>query len=122
MNDNIRHQLNIIKIEDFIWIVYFFVITFAIISNFFERKFLFDKDRSSFNNFHNINTIILIVVFLIYLYLFILSYDNLKKSDPIHFRINFWQEVAATMFLIAGVIFIINEFNSRKLEERLEFT
>lgn len=113
-NRELLKKLELIKQEDFIWIIYFFIIIFALISNFYERIFLLDKDPIAKRKFSTINTTILIVAFFIYLYNVIISYDDLKSGRQN--ILSFLRVVASLLFLVAGVIFIYIDFKSNTTE------
>lgn len=109
-SNDLLKKLQLIKEEDYIWIVYFFIVLFAIISNYFEKNYLFTKNKSSYIKYKNINTTILIVAFFIYLYYVILSYDALKNGK---YSFNsFLRLVGAILFLVAGGIYVYADYSS----------
>ena len=109
-NNILLKKLALIRQEDFIWIIYFFIIIFALISNYFEKIYLIDKDPSAREKFSHINTTILIIA----LYNVIISYDDLKSGKQN--ILSFLRVVASLLFLVAGAIFIYIDFKSNTTE------
>lgn len=109
-------KLKLLNEEDFIWLVYFFVIIFAIISNKNERIYLLFNDQKYGNKAKNINSIILIVAFVIYLYFVIVAYNNLNSLKlngfNQNYRVAFERLIANILFLVAGAIAIYADWDS----------
>lgn len=112
-SNDILKKLKLIKQEDYIWIVYFFIVTFAIISNYYERNYIFTRNNQSFKTYHGINTVLLITALIIYLYYLAISYDELRNSNPKNAQINFIREVGAILFVVAGIIYIYVDLKTR---------
>ena len=81
-NDFIR-KLKLLREEDFIWLIYFFIVIFALIANAFEENYLFTKNTRARNTGRKINIILLTVAFIIYFYYVVVAIDdiNLLKYD-----------------------------------------
>ena len=77
----ILNRLKQLRNEDFIWIIYFFIATFALLSNVFERDFVLTKNSNSFKKSKTINVIIFFVAFFIYLYFVLLFTSNLNNME-----------------------------------------
>lgn len=112
MND-INKKLKRLKNEDFIWIIYFFIVIFALYSNKLDRKFLLNNDHESYKREKSINTTIFFITFFIYLYFVLLLTEDLGSmeknfNDP-SYRSTFIQLIAALLFLIGGGIYLVNE-------------
>lgn len=119
--DTINETLNELRIEDFIWIIYLFLILFALASNHFEKQFVLTRNQTSENNFRKINTFIFFVTLLIYLYFVRLNWKNLKKLDAssspksvLFANLSFF---VAILFLIGGVISLILSLVARGEED-----
>lgn len=115
---NLSQTLQELKYEDFIWIIYSFIVLGALISNVLERDWVIQHDSKKFKEFHLINTTIFFVSFLIYLYFVYLSYKRLKEvrnyksvKDVFLNEANF---VAACLFLIGGLIYLFTELSSNQ--------
>lgn len=116
---NLSQTLKELKYEDFIWIVYSFIVLGALISNVLERDWVIKHDRKKFTEFHFINTAIFFVSFLIYLYFVYLSYKRLKEMKSYQsIKEVFFNEanfVAACLFLIGGLIYLFTEISSNDI-------
>ena len=115
MNEFLR-KLNLLKKEDFIWLVYYFVITSAIVSNFFERNYILTNNQASLNKAKKINTTILVIAFLIYLYFVVLTIENFdilkRNASRKDIRIANERLIANILFLVAGAYAIYVDFDS----------
>lgn len=118
---DVLNRLKRLKTEDFIWLIYFFIVAFAIFSNAFERDYVKTNSHISIQKSKIINIIIFFVVFFIYLYfvlLFTSDLNNMEKNfnNP-KYRNTFLQLIAALLFLIGGAIYLFVEINSFNAEE-----
>ena len=109
---NINKKLKRLKNEDFIWIVYFFIVVFALYSNKLDRNYLLKKDNEAYKREKYINITIFFVAFFIYLYFLLLLTEDIgsmeKNFDDPAYRSTFIQLIAAILFLIGGAIYLIN--------------
>lgn len=116
MND-VEKKLKRLKNEDIIWIIYFFIVVFALYSNKLDRDYLLKKDKDAYKREKSINITIFFIAFFIYLYfLLLLTEDlgNMKKNfDDPNYRSTFIQLIAAILFLIGGAIYLINEITRK---------
>lgn len=114
--DVFLRKLNLLKKEDFIWLVYYFVITASLISNSFERNYVITNNQNSLNKVKKINTTILIIAFLIYLYFVTLTIENfdILKANGTNKDIRIANErlIANILFLVAGAYAIYVDFDS----------
>lgn len=116
MND-ISKKLKRLRNEDFIWIVYFFIVVFALYSNKLDRDYLLKKDNEAYKREKYINITIFFIAFFIYLYFLLLLTEDLSSmeknfNDPAY-RSTFIQLIAAILFLIGGAIYLINEITRK---------
>ncbi len=115
--DEVNRKLRLLKEEDFIWLIYFFIVTFAIISNYLERKYVLNKDRTARKYSFKINTTILIVAFFIYLYFAIIAWDNIKylkqNGKYSELRIAIESFISSVIFLIGGVYALYVDYDSK---------
>lgn len=118
MND-LQRKLKLLKEEDFIWLIYFFIIIFAIISNKYERNFVLTQNQNSINNARKINSTILIVAFLIYLYFVLATIENFdllkRNGTKKEVRVAFERLIANILFLVAGAIAIYADYDSNTI-------
>lgn len=117
----ILNRLKQLRNEDFIWIIYFFIATFALLSNVFERDFVLTKNSNSFKKSKTINVIIFFVAFFIYLYFVLLFTSNLnnmeKNFNNAKYRNTFLQLIAALLFLVGGAIYLMQEILTNEVDE-----
>ena len=115
MNTFLR-KLELLKKEDFIWLVYYFIITAALVSNTFERNFVITNNQKSLNTVKKINTTILIIAFLIYLYFVILTIENfdILRNNGTQKDIRLANErlILNILFLVAGAYAIYVDYDS----------
>lgn len=76
---NIGVKLQRISEENFIWVVYFFIIIAALLSNAYEKYFLETGDYRKQKIFKTLNITIFSVAFFIYLYFVVISYQNVQE-------------------------------------------
>ena len=116
MND-VEKNLKRLKNEDIIWIIYFFIVVFALYSNKLDRDYLLKKDKDAYKREKSINITIFFIAFFIYLYFLLLLTEDLgnmeKNFDDPNYRSTFIQLIAAILFLIGGAIYLINEITRK---------
>ncbi|MCI8393976.1 MAG: hypothetical protein HFH86_00640 [Bacilli bacterium] len=117
---NLSQILQELETEDFIWIVYSFIVLGAIISNVLERDWIIKHEDKSRKEFRFINITIFFVSFLIYLYFVYLNYKHIKETrNNVSLKQLFLQEanfVAACLFLIGGIIYLFTEIFSTTID------
>ncbi len=117
----ILNRLKQLRNEDFIWIIYFFIAAFALLSNVFERDFVLTKNSNSFKKSKTINVIIFFVAFFIYLYFVLLFTSNLNNMERnfnnAKYRNTFLQLIAALLFLVGGAIYLMQEILTNEVDE-----
>ena len=123
MNKDINELLKRIRIEDFIWIINFFIIFFALMSNDYEENYIKTKDKKSWNIFHTINIDIFIVLFLINLYFLYLRTQNLQslnntssKKEVLNANLNY---IAAVLIVIGTLIYVYTEISGSNIDEEI---
>lgn len=111
--DKVWKTLQEIQIEDWIWITYLFLSAVALVSNFFEKDYLLNRNKTSKKAFKTINIAVFIIVFFIYLYFVLLTYSRFKERQQqttiksmIVTNANF---IAASLFLIGGILYLFTE-------------
>ena len=117
---NIGVKLQRINRENLIWLIYFFIIIAALLSNAYEKYFLKTKDFRKQKIFKTLNITIFAVDFCIYLYFVIISYEDveqLKKSSTKKEVINAHLTlIASILFLVAGGLALYAEINKDTLD------
>lgn len=111
--DNLNDKLKRLRNEDLIWIIYFFIVVFALYSNKLDRDYLINHNPSSYRREKTINVTIFFISFFIYLYFVLLLTKDIGKMEANfrnpQYRSTFIQLIAALLFLIGGAIYLINE-------------
>lgn len=112
---NIGVKLQRISEENFIWVVYFFIIIAALLSNAYEKYFLETGDYRKQKIFKTLNITIFCVAFFIYLYFVVISYQNVQelretstKKEVLSAHMGL---IASLLFLVAGGIALLAEIN-----------
>ena len=114
--EDINRQLKLINNEDIVWIIYFFIVLFALFTNHLEKQCLFSKDMQKQKLARKINTCIFIVAFFIYLYFTYVSYNNLEltkyKNNNKEKRVAFERLIVNFLFLAAGALSIYADYDN----------
>lgn len=125
MNKDINSMIKEIRVEDFIWVINFFIILFALMSNDYQENYIKTKSKKSYDIFHTINLEIFIVVFLINVYFLNLRYKSLKSLKPnaskqqiLNANLNY---LAAIIIAIGTLIYVYTEFFGANIEEEIPF-
>lgn len=112
---NIGVKLQRISEENFIWVVYFFIIIAALLSNAYEKYFLETGDYRKQKIFKTLNITIFCVAFFIYLYFVVISYQNVQelretstKKEVLSAHMGL---IASLLFLVAGGIALLAEIS-----------
>lgn len=109
-------QLIRIDNENYIWVIYIFILILNFISNKYEKDFLLYNKQSDKNNFLMINKTVVIILFIIYIYFLGLTIDDIKSlniniSKKQLLNLNL-QLMANILFVIAGAILVYITFNN----------
>lgn len=119
-NNDINRQLKRIHNEDLVWVVYFFIVIAAFISNEFERKYIFQKNANDKKKYKTINVCIFTISLFIYLYfasILIEDWRRLKNtaSQRTLMILNI-KIIAAILFIIGGLIYLVFEIDEQNDE------
>ncbi len=123
MNYEDVEKIEEIRIEDFIWIIYFFIAIFALISDQLELDDIYKHSNKNNPKIKGINLTILIIAFIIYVYFVFRSYKRIKNLKKVASQ----KEVLAAhaslisslLFLAAGIFAIYAEYNSGPNQDEL---
>ena len=80
-SDSLNKKLKQLKIEDFIWLIYIFIIFLSWYSNNLERKYFIYNDIESKKKYRKIMIFIFSILIIVYLYFLKDSYDDLKNFN-----------------------------------------
>lgn len=121
-NDNI---LKSIETENFVWIIYLFIIGISFLANSFEKDYYVTGNVDSKNKYRIINIFVFATALLIYLYFFYDNYKYIKNlncnssKEKIFFNnLNF---VASILIVIAGTIFLYIALYDKNLDTEIAF-
>lgn len=121
-NDNI---LKSIETENFVWIIYLFIIGISFVANSFEKDYYVTGNVDSKNKYRIINIFVFATALLIYLYFFYDNYKNIKnlncnssKEKMFFNNLNF---VASILIVIAGTIFLYIALYDKNLDTEIAF-
>lgn len=120
----LNRQLERISIENFIWLVYFFLVGFNIYSNYLEKKYILDKDINAKQKFRKINENVLLISLIIYMYFLFLNWQdltNLKLTDSKkRIKLTTYSFIASILFVIGGLLTLYVAININTLDEDAE--
>ena len=122
---NIGVKLKRVKTEDLIWIIYFFIVIGALLSNEYERKYLLTGDASGQKKFKLLNITIFCVAFFIYFYFVLINYEDVQslrkeasQKEVLNAHIGL---ISAILFLVAGALALVGEINRDGPDEDIGF-
>ena len=114
-----------IETENFIWIIYLFLIGLSFLANKFEKDYYINGNITDKEKYRIINIFIFTVVLIIYIYFFKGNIDTVNKLncgdsyDKIFFnKLNLF---STSLIVIAGIIFLYIAINDKNLETEISF-
>ena len=111
-----------INIEDYIFIIYYIIITLSLYSNKIEKEYLISNNHEKKEEYRILLFIIFGIAFLVYLYYFVSSYSSLKKcNNHYSYKLNELSTLASFLVLISGIIYLYIIFNDNDLSVELAF-
>ena len=121
----LEEKLKEINIEDFIWLVYIFIIFMSWYSNSLERKYFIYKDEKSKDQYRCLVVMIFTILLIVYLY-FVKSawnsYKNLKDSPDLKTReLATLSLLASVLIAISGAIFLYIALRDEDLKIEVAF-
>ncbi len=122
---NIGVKLQRLKNEDLIWLIYFFIVIGALLSNEYEKNYLLTGNTSGQKKFKLLNITIFCVAFFIYLYFVLINYEDIQtlrqdatRKEVLNAHIGL---ISALLFLVAGALAIVGEINRGGPDEDIGF-
>lgn len=111
------------RIEDFIFIIYYLIITLSLYSNKIERDYLYTGNDYDKTRYRILLYIIFGIAFLVYLYYTIDSYKTLKKVsyDDENRKLYELSFLASFLVLISGCIYLYIISNDEEARVELAF-
>ena len=111
------------RIEDFIFIIYYLIITLSLYSNKIERDYLYTGNDYDKTRYRILLYIIFGIAFLVYLYYTIDSYKTLKEVsyDDENRKLYELSFLASFLVLISGCIYLYIISNDEEVRVELAF-
>ena len=124
-NNNNNDIIKEIETENFIWIIYLFIIAISFIANYFETIYYKNGSKKAKEKYRVLNIFVFSVVFLIYLYFFKENYKTVKnlncydsKNKILFNKLNYY---ASVFVLVAGAIFLYISIFDKDLDTEIAF-
>lgn len=118
-------KLNDIKIENYIWVIYIFIIILSWYANSKEKNFLINQDEKSRKEYQNLLILIFTILVIIYYYFAKSSYDDIKKlklNDTNKKKLlTYMSFLGSFLVLISGIIFLTIAINDENLDVEIAF-
>ena len=118
-------KLNDIKIENYIWVIYIFIIILSWYANSEEKNFLINQDEKNRKEYQNLMILIFTILVIIYYYFAKSSYDDIKElklNDTTKKKIlTYMSFLGSFLVLISGIIFLTIAINDENLDVEIAF-
>lgn len=115
-----------IQTENFIWVVYLFIIGVSFLANSFEIDYYKTGDKNSKEKYRLLNIFVFSVALIIYFYFFKGNYKNVQtlnchdsKSKILFNELNY---MASILIVIAGAILLYIAIFDKDLETEISFS
>lgn len=118
----IYDRLNDIKIENYIFIIYYIIITISLYANKVETEYLITDNKEIREKYRKLLFVIFGTAFLVYLYYTISNYDDyIEDNNPNSKRLNGLTFLASFLVLISGVIYLYVIYEDKDVNIELAF-
>lgn len=125
MNEK-EELLEKIKIENWIWVLYLFLIGFSFYSNYLETEYIKTDSCEAKEKYRESLILIFSIALIVYLYFFKDSIESLTTltscDDPKKVFLNQANFIASTLILIAGCIFLFIAIFDTELDTEIAFS
>lgn len=125
MDNELNDKLKQLKIEDFIWLIYIFIIFLSWYSNNLERKYFIYKDNESKEKYRKIMIFIFSILIVVYFYFLKDSYKDVFKVDIYSLdkidNLKYLSFIASLFIFISGLIFLYIAIKDEDLNVELAF-
>ena len=123
MNINIPKRLKQIETENFIWIIYLFIIGFSFYANSLEKDYFLTQNRISKNKYKEINIMIFSILIIIYSYFERDAIESFCQKEKTKKKASFDTLIliASSAVLLSGFIFLYILLKDDNLEEEIAF-
>ena len=116
--EDVKRKMQLLTTEDFIWLIYFFIVIFSLIANSFSESYLITKNKKERNAARNINITLLIIAFFIYLYFVLVAIDDINILKPNatgrQRKVAMERLITTLVFLVGGALSIYTELDDNQ--------
>jgi len=117
-----KERIKETKIEDFIFYIYYIIITLSLYANKIEREYLVTKNENTRETYRTILFIIFGTATLVYLYYTISGIKDLNSSKNEETkRLNELALLASSLVLISGIIYLYIIYQDKNINVELAF-
>ena len=125
MDSELQEKLKQLNIEDFIWVIYIFIILMSWYSNHLERKYFIYKSEEDKKRYRTIIIIIFSILIIVYLYFLNSSLEDIKKLSPRDTekkkQLVYLSFIGSLLIFISGAIFLYIALVDEDIDIELAF-
>lgn len=125
MDSNLQEKLKQLDIEDFIWVIYIFIILMSWYSNHLERKYFIYKSEEDKKRYRTIIVFIFSILIIVYLYFLNSSLEDIKKLSPRDTekkkQLVYLSFIGSLLIFISGAIFLYIALVDEDIDIELAF-
>lgn len=122
---NLEEKLRQINTEDFIWVIYLFIIFLSYYSNNLERKYFIFQNSEDKTKYRQVLVTIFFILLIVYIYFLKDSFNDLKKlkesDSPKKKKLTILSFMGSLLIAISGAIFLFIAIEDEKLAVELAF-
>ena len=123
--EEINNRLKQIKIENYIWLIYIFVIILSYYSNGLEKKYFLFNDNEIKEKYRETLIIIFTILLIVYFYFLknsINDINNLKENDSEERKnLLYLSFIGSLLITISGIIFLYIAIKDEEINVELAF-
>lgn len=124
-NEEITNKLKQLKIEDFIWLIYIFIIFMSWYANYFERQYFLYADLQSKEKYRRIMILIFSILIVVYLYFLKGAFDDVQNINPEDSQkkknLILLSFIGSLLIAISGFIFLYIAYTDENIDVELAF-
>ena len=125
MDTKLNDKLKQLKIEDFIWLIYIFIIFLSWYSNNLERNYFIYNDLNSKEKYRKLMIFIFSILIIVYLYFLKDSYDDIKDLNIYDkdksTNLKYLSFIGSLFIFISGLIFLYIAIEDEDLNVEVAF-
>ena len=124
-SESLNEKLKQLKIEDFIWLIYIFIIFMSWYSNGLERKYFIYNDLESKEKYRKIMIFIFTILIVVYFYFLKDSYKDINElnifSNDKTLNLKYLSFIGSLFIFVSGIIFLYIAIKDEDLNVELAF-